>query len=258
MNTYLDKKIKELADIINEGKKRNKITKCNEEIIKKIYFVFNNNKIEEEEKNKENSENKLYDINEIKAKAKEIFSLNPSDEDKKEIFKKKSGKKNRLDDLIGVIITLIDDNFIEDFNKVNESYKIDKKSIKKKKEEKNEGEDKNEKINKDSNYAYFNSNFSEYINQYKKEKFKDQINNESEEAKNLIQKEKSDYLHSKVEEKGFSLFEKDLDEVIKKYQNSKCKKKVFEFCKSKDIKGLLLILNFIRPVTEKEKLNINL
>ena len=32
-------------------------------------------------------------------------------------------------------------------------------------------------------------------------------------------------------------------------------KKVFEFCKSKDIKGLLLILNFIRPVTEKEKLN---
>ena len=41
-------------------------------------------------------------------------------------------------------------------------------------------------MDKETNYTYFNSDFSEYINQYKKEKFKDQINNESEEAKNLI------------------------------------------------------------------------
>lgn len=110
-------------------------------------------------------------------------------------------------------------------------------------------------MNKETNYTYFNSDFSEYVKQYKKEVLKDESINESEKAKNLIKKKRSEYLYSKVEEKGFSLFEKDLDDVIKKYQNSKCRIKTFEFCKSKDIKGLLSILNFVRPETEKEKLN---
>ena len=110
-------------------------------------------------------------------------------------------------------------------------------------------------MDKETNYTYFNSDFSEYVKQYKKEVLKDESKNESEEAKNLIEKKRSEYLHSKVEEKGFSLFKKDLDDVIKKYQNSKCRIKTFEFCKSKDIKGLLSILNFVRPAKEKEKLN---
>ena len=93
---YLDKIIEELSDIINEGKKRNKITNCNKEIIKEIYLIFDNYKIEEEKgknnssKNVENKENSLYDINDIKDKAEEIFKLEPSDEDKKEIYKKKN------------------------------------------------------------------------------------------------------------------------------------------------------------------------
>jgi hypothetical protein len=240
---YLDKKIGELPAIINEGKKRNKITECNKKIIKELHSIFDIYKIEEEKgknnssKNIENKEN-LYDINVIKDKAKKIFSLEPSDEDKKEIYKK-TGKKNRLDNL----------------------YKIAKKIRKKKNEnkDKNETEDKNEKeeknenkkMDKETNYTYFNSDFSEYVKQCEKEVLKDESKNESEKAKNLIKKK------SKVEEKEkrFSLFEKDLDDVIKKYQNSKCRKKTFEFCKSKDIKGLLSILNFVRPAKEKEKLN---
>ena len=244
---YLDKKIGELPAIINEGKKRNKITECNKKIIKEIYLIFDIYKIEEEKgknnsskniENKENSKKILYDI---KDKAKEIFKLEPSDEDKKEIYKK-TGKKNRLDNLIRVIITRVNDNFIEDFNKVNESYKIAKKIRKKKNEnkDKNETEDKNEKeeknenkkMNKETNYTYFNSDFSEYVKQCEKEVLKDESKNESEEAKNLIKKKRSEYLHSKVREKRFSLFEKDLDDVIKKYQNSKCRIKTFEFCKS--------------------------
>ena len=68
---YLNKKIKELSDIINEGKKRNKITECNKKIIKEIYPIFDNYKIEEEKgknnssknvENKENSKKILYDI----------------------------------------------------------------------------------------------------------------------------------------------------------------------------------------------------
>ena len=269
---YLDKIIEELSDIINEGKKRNKITNCNKEIIKEIYLIFDNYKIEEEKgknnssKNVENKENSLYDINDIKDKAEEIFKLEPSDEDKKEIYKK-TGKKNRLDNLIRVIITRVNDNFIKDFNKVNKSYKIAKKIRKKKNEnkDKNETEDKNEKeeknenkkMDKETNYTYFNSDFSEYVKQCEKEVLKDESINENEEAKNLIKKKRSEYLHSKVEEKEkrFSFFEKDLDDVIKKYQNSKCRIKTFEFCKSKDIKGLLSILNFVRPAKEKEKLN---
>ena len=113
-------------------------------------------------------------------------------------------------------------------------------------------------MDKETNYTYFNSDFSEYVKQCEKEVLKDESKNESEKAKNLIKKKRSEYLHSKLKElkeKGFSLFEKDLDDVIKKYQNSKCRIKTFEFCKSKDIKGLLSILNFVRPAKEKEKLN---
>lgn len=132
---YLEK---ELSVNINEGKKRNKNTECNKEIIEKIYLIFDIHKIEEEEKeegnnssknveNKENSEKILYDINEIKAKVKEIFSLEPNDEDKNPIYKKKTGEKNRLDNLNRVIITLVDDNFIEDFNKAKIKMKMKRK-----------------------------------------------------------------------------------------------------------------------------------
>ena len=242
---YLDKKIGELPAIINEGKKRNKITECNKKIIKEIYLIFDIYKIVEEKGKNNSSKNieNLYDINVIKDKAEKIFSLEPSDEDKKEIYKK-TGKKNRLDNLIRVIITLKKKNENKDKNEAEGGGG---------KEEKNE----NKKMDKETNYTYFNSDFSEYVKQYKKEIFKDQIINESEEAKNLIKKKRSEYLYSKVEEKEkrFSFFEKDLDDVIKKYQNSKCRIKTFEFCKSKDIKGLLSILNFVRPAKEKEKLN---
>ena len=132
---YLNKKIKELSDIINEGKKRNKITECNKKIIKEIYPIFDNYKIEEEKgknnsskniENKENSENKLYDINDIKDKAKEIFKLEPSDEDKKEIYKK-TGKKNRLDNLIRVIMNLTKSQKKSEKRKMKPKIKMKKK-----------------------------------------------------------------------------------------------------------------------------------
>ena len=82
---------------------------------------------------------------------------------------------------------------------------------------------------------------------------------ESEEAKMLIKINKSDYLLNKIKEQKekeekegqekqeYSIFQNYIDKKRKEIQNNKCKKVIFEFFKKKNLKGLILLLNCIKP-----------
>ena len=163
-------------------------------------------------------------------------------------------KKIRKDNLLLILKKTVMSNFIDDFNEKNNTesnekdkepnfYKIDKKEIEK-------------FIKQEKNNVFFNSDFSGIVGRYKEDEEKKKTMKESEEAKMLIKINKSDYLLNKIKEQKekegqekqeYSIFQNYIDKKRKEIQNNKCKKVIFEFFKKKNLKGLILLLNCIKP-----------
>ena len=148
-------------------------------------------------------------------------------------------KDNREDNLFNIVMTLLLSSFINEFNEINEKYELKKpKDI------------KNDYINQESKLAFLKSNFCSFVDKCQKSsKVKQNKNSEKSEnqkkAEELMNMTKLKYLEKIREDKGEKLFDEDKNEQIKKYQNLKCKNKIFEFYQSKNIEGLFLMLNFV-------------
>lgn len=148
-------------------------------------------------------------------------------------------KENREDNLFNIVMTLLLSSFINEFNEINEKYELKKpKDI------------KNDYINQESKLAFLKSNFCSFVDKCQKifKEKKNQISEKSEnqkKAEELKNMTKLKYLEKIREDKGEKLFDEDKNEQIKKYQNLKCKNKIFEFYQSKNIEGLFLLLNFV-------------
>ena len=148
-------------------------------------------------------------------------------------------KDNREDNLFNIVMTLLLSSFINEFNEINEKYELKKpKDI------------KNDYINQESKLAFLKSNFCSFVDKCQKI-LKEKKNQNSEKSENqkkveeLMNMTKLKYLEKIREDKGEKLFDEDKNEQIKKYQNLKCKNKIFEFYQSKNIEGLFLLLNFV-------------
>ena len=162
-------------------------------------------------------------------------------------------KTIRKDNLLLVLKKTLMRNFIYDFNKKNNAenkekdgesnfYQIDEKKIQK-------------YIKQEKNFAFFDSDFSGFVGRYKEDEVKKTMK-ESEEAKQLVKINKSEYLLNKIKEieeqkeqkkQKDSIFQDYIDEKKKEIQNNKCKSLIFEFFKLKNLKGLILLLNCVKP-----------
>ena len=133
-------------------------------------------------------------------------------------------KTIRKDNLLLVLKKTLMRNFIYDFNKKNNAenkekdgesnfYQIDEKKIQK-------------YIKQEKNFAFFDSDFSGFVGRYKEDEVKKTMK-ESEEAKQLVKINKSEYLLNKIKEieeqkeqkkQKDSIFQDYIDEKKKKFK----------------------------------------
>ena len=209
--------------------------------------------------NKEKHENihLIYNIeNKNTAIGSNIESIT-SNNNEKEIIE----RAIRVDHMINIIKNTIMKNFISEFNKVNESYKLrmeeaknedskknvgHKKRVKKKEEK--EGEDiiiyikikHNDSIENDQNFM--TTNFHDVI-----EKAKEMQNYgnlvESKEANTLINKIKKDYLKELLD-KNENLFQPNLIDQTNRCINKKCNDVANQIFKTSNLDGLIIIFKY--------------
>ena len=155
-------------------------------------------------------------------------------------------KEDRKSNLFIFLIKKLVTYFIKELNKLNGIY-VYKEPSKIEKDFKN----KNSKIN------FLKSDFRSIVDKCKK-KLKDESKQISEEpdnqekVENLIKMKKIEYFNKIIKnEKGEisenlkDLFENDKDKQIKNYQQLKCKNKIYHYFSSKNIEGLISVLNFV-------------
>ena len=155
-------------------------------------------------------------------------------------------KEDRESNLFIFLIKKLVTYFIKELNKLNGIY-VYKEPSKIEKDFKN----KNSKIN------FLKSDFRSIVDKCKK-KLKDESKQISEEpdnqekVENLIKMKKIEYFNKIIKnEKGEisenlkDLFKNDKDIQIKNYQQLKCKNKIYQYFSSKNIEGLISVLNFV-------------
>ena len=155
-------------------------------------------------------------------------------------------KEDRKSNLFIFLIKKLVTYFIKELNKLNGIY-VYKEPSKIEKDFKN----KNSKIN------FLKSDFRSIVDKCKK-KLKDESKQISEEpdnqekVENLIKMKKIEYFNKIIKnEKGEisenlkDLFKNDKDIQIKNYQQLKCKNKIYHYFRSKNIEGLISVLNFV-------------
>ena len=155
-------------------------------------------------------------------------------------------KEDRESNLFIFLIKKLVTYFIKELNKLNGIY-VYKEPSKIEKDFKN----KNSKIN------FLKSDFRSIVDKCKK-KLKDESKQISEEpdnqekVENLIKMKKIEYFNKIIKnEKGEisenlkDLFKNDKDIQIKNYQQLKCKNKIYHYFRSKNIEGLISVLNFV-------------
>ena len=155
-------------------------------------------------------------------------------------------KEDRESNLFIFLIKKLVTYFIKELNKLNGIYKYKEPS-------------KIEKdfTNKNSKINFLKSDFRSIVDKCKK-KLKDESKQISEEpdnqekVENLIKMKKIEYFNKIIKnEKGEisenlkDLFENDKDKQIKNYQQLKCKNKIYQYFSSKNIEGLISVLNFV-------------
>lgn len=167
----------------------------------------------------------------------------------------------RVDNMINIIKNTIMKNFISEFNKVNESYKLrmeeaknedskknvgHKKRVKKKEEK--EGEDiiiyikikHNDSIENDQ--KFMTTNFQDIIEKAKKKQNYENLD-ESNEAKTLINKIKKDYLKELLD-KNENLFQPNLIDQTNRCINKKCNDVANQIFKTSNLDGLIIIFKY--------------
>ena len=155
-------------------------------------------------------------------------------------------KEDRKSNLFIFLIKKLVTYFIKELNKLNGIYVYKEPS-------------KIEKdfTNKNSKKNFLKSDFRSIVDKCKK-KLKDESKQISEEpdnqekVENLIKMKKIEYFNKIIKnEKGEisenlkDLFENDKDKQIKNYQQLKCKNKIYQYFSSKNIEGLISVLNFV-------------
>ena len=245
LNFYELIKSMEHREFLESKRKKKKKTKPNNSYSKK-FNIINNNINQDIFKNKDDiiqnsfvgPESNKNNIIFNKIIDNERSTTNENSE-KKSKNKDDILKDNREDNLFNIVMTLLLSSFINEFNEINEKYELKKpKDI------------KNDYINQESKLAFLKSNFCSFVDKCQKSsKVKQNKNSEKSEnqkkVEELMNMTKLKYLEKIREDKGEKLFDEDKNEQIKKYQNLKCKNKIFEFYQSKNIEGLFLLLNFV-------------
>ena len=245
LNFYELIKSMEHREFIESKRKKKKKTKPNNSNSKE-FNIIKNNINQDIFKNKDDIIQNSF-VGPESNKNNIIFNINIDNErsttnensEKKSKNKDDILKENREDNLFNIVMTLLLSSFINEFNEINEKYELKKpKDI------------KNDYINQESKLAFLKSNFCSFVDKCQKI-LKEKKNQNSEKSENQKKAEelknmtKLKYLEKIREDKGEKLFDEDKNEQIKKYQNLKCKNKIFEFYQSKNIEGLFLMLNFV-------------
>ena len=210
--------IEEYFNIINENIKQNVI---------KISDELNHNPFGEIKTNKNNLMDNQIIVNESKTSNKAYET---------EIHEEEISKEDRESNLFIVLMKILVSTFFEELNKLDGIYKYENLP-----KIETYFTDKTQKSN------FLNSDFSSIVGKTKKTlkvKANQKLDNQKK-VNNLIKMKKIDYFKEIIKAKGKELIKGDIEKEEKSYQKLKCKNKVYQYFRLKNIEGLILVLNFV-------------